>query len=96
MTMTIIEKIEEYKDTEAVDYLESALEDLREDEKQKSMVTDHIIAASGLLSSTKNNLLSALNHASPVEAVLIQTGLESLTKTANLVASIQNALEAKA
>jgi hypothetical protein len=96
MTMTIIEKIEEYKNTEAVDYLESALEDLREDEKQKSMVTDHIIAASGLLTSTKNKLLSALNHASPVEAVLIQTGLESLTKTANLVASIQNALEAKA
>jgi len=30
------------------------------------------------------------------EAVLIQKGLESLTKTANLVASIQNALEAKA
>jgi len=30
------------------------------------------------------------------EPVLIQKGLESLTKTANLVASIQNALEAKA
>jgi hypothetical protein len=94
MELTVIEKIEEYKDSEAVDYLESALEDLREKDQEHGVTIQCLNQALGHMDMVRSNLLSALSHSNPVEAILIQQGLESLAKTRNLVDSIKNAMEA--
>jgi hypothetical protein len=94
MEMSIIEKLEEFKDSESVDYLESALEDLR-DWDQEHCLTIHCLGqALDHTNMVRSNLLSALSHSGPVEAILIQQGLESLAKTRNLVDSIRSAMEA--
>jgi hypothetical protein len=95
MEMSIIEKLEEYKDSESVDYLESALEDLREVEKEQGLTMEAITKATQSLDLVRGDLLSALSHSTPAEAILIQQALDSLAKTDNLVASIKNAIEAK-
>jgi hypothetical protein len=92
--LTVIEKIEEYKDTESVDFLESALEDLREKDQEHGLTIHCLGQALDHTNMVQSNLLSALSHSNPVEAILIQQGLESLAKTRNLVDSIKNAMEA--
>jgi len=92
--LTIIERIEEYKDSESVDFLESALEDLRICESSRLRTMESLSNTSIYLKSARSGLLGALAHSSPVEAILIQQGLESLHKTKNLVDSIRSAMEA--
>jgi hypothetical protein len=92
--LTIIERIEEYKDSESVDFLESALEDLRICESSRLRTMESLSNTSTYLNSARSGLLGALAHSNPVEAILIQQGLESLHKTRNLVDSIRSAMEA--
>lgn len=92
--LTIIERIEEYKDSESVDFLESALEDLRICESSRLRTMESLSNTSIYLKSARSGLLGALAHSGPVEAILIQQGLESLAKTRNLVDSIRSAMEA--
>jgi hypothetical protein len=92
--LTTIEKIEEYKDTESVDFLESALDDLKSQETGRQHTMESLSNTSIYLKSARTGLLGALAHSGPVEAILIQQGLESLAKTRNLVDSIRSAMEA--
>jgi hypothetical protein len=92
--LSIIEKIEEYKDSEAVDYLESALEDLRREDQEHFLTIHCLVQAAVSLEVARSNLLSALSHSTPVEAVLIQQMLGRLSETDKLVNQTKSAMEA--
>jgi hypothetical protein len=94
MEMSIIEKLEEYKDSESVDFLESALDNLKSQETGRQHTMESLSNTSIYLKSARSGLLGALAHSNRVEAILIQQGLESLHKTRNLVDSIRSAMEA--
>lgn len=94
MTLTTIEKLEEYKDTEAVDYLESALESLRYEDQELGLTILSLCQAMSDLESVRSSLLSALSHSTPVAAILIQQALGRLAATDTLVSETKNAMEA--
>lgn len=78
--MTTIEKLEEYKDSESVDYLESALDDLRQEDQERGLTVHCLNQAREQLHIARSNLLSALAHATPVVSLLIEPELRNLVE----------------
>jgi hypothetical protein len=78
--LSIIEKLEEYKDSESVDYLESALEDLRHEDQERGLTVHCLTQAQDQLGIARSNLLSALAHSTAVEALLIEPEIRHLVE----------------
>lgn len=89
----ILSNLVEHKKTEAVDYFEAALEKAETINQNHNKTTESLKQAIDSLDLVKSDLLNALSSASPVESIVIQTGLEKCADLTKHLKQLFNAME---
>jgi hypothetical protein len=89
----ILSNLVEHKKTEAVDYFEAALEKAETINQNHNKTTESLKQAIDSLDLVKSDLLNALSSASPVESIVVQTGLEKCADLTKHLKQLFNAME---
>jgi response regulator RpfG family c-di-GMP phosphodiesterase len=85
----------EHKKTEDLDYFEAALEKVEKIHQNHNRTTESLKQAIDSLDFVKSDLLNALSSGSPVESIMIQSGLEKCADLTRHLKEFFNAMEAE-
>jgi len=85
----------EHKKTEALDYFEAALEKAEKINQDHTKTTESLKQAIDCLDFVKSDLFNALSSASPVESIMIQSGLEKCADLTMHLKELFNAMESE-